>query len=342
MDPEKLRLDLQYWLRQRLVGADEVELPQLQRPEAGGSSETLFLDPIIREYNSERRVHWVLRAQATQFQVYEDPSVERQYRVMQRLGELNAAPVPKMLWYEPDPAVIGTPFFVMERVEGRVPADLYNERGLFTEVTAAVREALWLSAIESLARIHSTNPDDFRFLERGGQGASGLDHEIAHWDSYMRWSGAPIRPIQERARRWLEDHLPAERPTGLAWGDARLGNMVFRDQRCVAVIDWETTSLGGAETDLGWWLFYDWMVSDGFGHARLPGIGDRDQMIRVWQEFAGRPPQALDWHEVFATWRYNLISDRARHLMRTAGSGKAPPPARSLPAERLAALIGAE
>jgi len=125
--------------------------------------------------------------------------------------------------------------------------------------------------------------------------------------------------VLTRARAWLDDYLPAERPTGLAWGDSRLGNMIFRDNKCVAVLDWETASLGGAETDLGWWLYFDWWVTEGTGVSRLDGIGDGPATVAAWERFAGRPAQAMEWHEMFGTYRFAIISERAIALTAAAG-----------------------
>jgi aminoglycoside phosphotransferase (APT) family kinase protein len=339
-DLQKLAQALLPWLHRRIPEAESITLSGIRRSESGGSSETLFLEPLIQEHGRVRREAWVLRIEATVHQIYQDPSVERQYRVMQVLSRSSSVPVPKVLWYESDVSVIGAPFFLMERVEGAIPDALHNSGGFLTQITASQRESIWLSAIQTLASIHTVDIEPFRFLERPSLGDSGLDQEISVWDSYMRWSGAPIRPIQERARQWLFDHLPRERPTGLSWGDARPGNMIFRDNACIAVIDWETVSLAGAETDLGWWLFFDWFVSDGFGVPRLPGLGTREQTLKVWEEFAGRKACNMQWHELFATWRFSLISDRAGHLARQLGLAHAPrTDARSPHAERLLMLL---
>jgi aminoglycoside phosphotransferase (APT) family kinase protein len=328
-NPDELRRVLLPWLRRRLPGASDIDLPQPQQPDAGGSSETFLLDPMIHDGGMQRRAEWVLRIQATSFQVYLDPSVERQFRVLQLLGQSAAAPVPRTLWYEPDPRILGAPFFVMERVAGRSPGNVYHARGLFADATPTARTAMWCSALQAMARIHRADVTCFGFLARAELGATGLEQELAYWDQYARWCGSPLRPVQLQAREWLRAQLPRERGTGLAWGDARPGNMLFRDDQCVAVIDWETVSLAGAETDLGWWLFYDWMVSAGMGTPRLAGLGDRTETIGLWEQFVGRKAQALDWHEVFATWRYSLVSDRARQLMRDHGAADAPPAAAS-------------
>lgn len=339
-DEREVAQGLLPWLRAKIPDADEIVLPEPRRPATGGSSDTLFLEPTIRQQDRIRRVTWVLRIEAEN-QIYQYPSVERQYRVMHSLAAHSPVAVPEVLWYEADPSVIGAAFFLMEHVEGAIPAPLHNSGGFLTQVSAADRESIWLSAIKVMAQIHAAPIGPFGFLDRPELGKTGLDQEMSSWSSYMRWSGAPVRPVQERACRWLYDHLPIHRTPGLAWGDARPGNMIFRDNRCVAVIDWETTSLSGAETDLGWWLFYDWLASDGFGVPRLPGLGGHDDTIRVWQEFAGRKAQDMEWHEVFATWRFSLISDRAKHLARTRGSADAPPlDARSPHADRLAKLLG--
>ncbi|MFA7602583.1 MAG: phosphotransferase family protein [Novosphingobium sp.] len=310
---------LRAWLERRLAPAELLAIPEPVRPDAGGSSDTLFLNPVIRSEGREREARWVLRIEPTARQIYMLPSLERQFRVMEELGRLGTVPVPGVFWHEPDPAVLGAPFFVMARVEGQVPSDFVHSQGLLAELPPARREALWRDAVRTMAAIHAVPAERFRFLDRPEYGTGGLDQEIALWDAYARWSGVPMQPEEERARRWLEDHRPAYQADGLAWGDARIANMMFREERCVAVLDWETVSLAGAESDLGWWMFYDWMMAEGWGVPRLEGIGDGPALVAAWEEYAGRRAENMAWHEVFATWRFGLISDRARFLMRQRG-----------------------
>jgi aminoglycoside phosphotransferase (APT) family kinase protein len=234
---------------------------------------------------------------------------------MKALQDSSDVPVPEMLWFEPDPAVIGAPFFLMRHVDGVLPHSMEHSEGLFPQIPAADREAIWRSGVETLAKLHKVDAGLFPFLWRPALGPTGLDQEIAIWDEYSRWSGAPMKPVQERAWRWLEDHAPDQRPTGLTWGDARLGNMIFRDNICRAVIDWETVGLGGPEMDLAWWNFNEWLYSDGFGIPRLEGVGDAETTIAAWEQFSGRKAQDMEWHDVFATWRFSRIVDRHLGLM---------------------------
>jgi aminoglycoside phosphotransferase (APT) family kinase protein len=300
------------WLSRRMPDATQIELPSMQPVDGGASSETLFLNPVVTRGGERRQYEWVLRIEATRHQVYQDPSVERQFRIMEAVARQRAdVPVPRTLWVEPDPSLLGAPFFVMERVAGAVPHERYHSQGVLFDASPAQREAMWLSGIRTMAAIHALDPTDFAFLGRPELAATGLEQEIAVWDAYLAWADVPDHPVLLRARRWLADHVPARRPSGLAWGDARLGNMIFRDCACVAVLDWETASLGGAETDLGWWLYYDWWIAEGSGMPRLEGVHGREETIRAWEEFAGRRADAIEWYEMFGTYRFAIISERA-------------------------------
>jgi aminoglycoside phosphotransferase (APT) family kinase protein len=227
----------------------------------------------------------------------------------------------------------------MERVPGDFLPHDYHSAGLLTELAPAERQTLWLSALEAMARIHRVPVEPFQGLARPHLGASGLEQEIAFWDRYARWSGIQIYPVHERARRWLDDHMPETRLTGLAWGDARPCNMIFRDRACQAVIDWETVSLAGAETDLAWWLFWDWFITEGWGNPRLAGLGDRESTVKSWEHFVGRKAQDLEWHEVFATLRFSMIIQRSLELMRET-HGDVGTDFAAIIRGRLSALIG--
>lgn len=319
-DPQSLRGAMLAWLGAKLPGA-LIDLPEIEEAKGGHSSETLFLDPVITRAGQEERPRWVLRIQATGHQVYQDPAVEKQVRIMQAVERAGVAPVPKVLWFEPDPAVVGAPFFIMERLDGIVADEYYHSRGLLFDATPAERERMWLSGVEAMAGLHRLDPADAAFLDRPALGPTGLDQEIAAWDGYVTWAGVRHNDTLAKAREWMGRNVPAVRPTAVAWGDARLGNLIFRDQRCVGVLDWETASLGGPESDLGWWVYYDWWITEGLGVPRLEGIGGRDETIRAWEEFSGRKAEAMEWHEVFGTYRFAIISERAIDLANAMGSG---------------------
>jgi aminoglycoside phosphotransferase (APT) family kinase protein len=316
-DEALTRQSLTRWLCAQLPQA-AIEITGYIVPAAGNSSETLLVDVQVTEKSYRRLEKWVVRIQASSFQVYQDPSVAKQFRVMDALSRYTAVPIPRPRWLELDPAPLGAPFFVMDRVEGQVPTRHHGCAWL-VQATPTRRERLWLSAMEALALLHKTDAALVGFLNRPALGPTGLDQEIATWNTFLEWSHIPAHPTLERGQRWLEDHAPVHRPTGLSWGDAQLGNMIFHGSRCVALLDWETVSLAGAEADLAWWLTVDHFYSASMGIARLPGLGDRDATISAWQHFAGRKAHDMEWHEMFAAFRLSAITERAIALSAAAG-----------------------
>jgi aminoglycoside phosphotransferase (APT) family kinase protein len=121
-----------------------------------------------------------------------------------------------------------------------------------------------------------------------------------------------------------------------------LPNILFACGRPSALLDWETASLGGAETDLGWWLFYDRMITEAEGVARLSGIGDAARTVALWETCSGRKALDLEWHVVFAGYRFTLISERARMLAIEAGRLPAGQHGQANPAVRLLERLLAE
>jgi aminoglycoside phosphotransferase (APT) family kinase protein len=317
-DVEQVRSQLRPWFRRALPDADDVLIDLPTTPKSGGSSETFLIDIDIVEGSGQRRERMVVRLEPTVHLIYQRPSLEPQFRTLQVLGEQGRGPVPKTYWYERDPSILGAPFFVMGRVDGKVPDDRYYSGGLFVDSPPAEREAMWCSAIAALASIHLADPDDFGFLAKPELGATPLEQELKLWDTYADWMGCPVTPIQQRAQRWLHDRKPGDMPVGLSWGDARIPNMIFEDGACKAVLDWETVSLCGSECDLGWLLFFDWLVAEGHEMPRLAGVPDRDSTVQMWSRMVGRTPDHLEWAEVFATWRFSMIRDRALHLAKVA------------------------
>jgi aminoglycoside phosphotransferase (APT) family kinase protein len=328
---------LEAWAGRRLPQLAGLRVESLAAPGGGRSSETWL---VRVSWQGRREARWVLRVQAKANQIYQDPSVSRQFRVMRQLEQGAVAPVPRVLWLEEDPGVLGAPFFLMEHVEGRTEANFYHAAGVLFEASAAARERMWLSSLVAMARVHRADPEAFGFLGHGDS-ADAIAQELARWDAYEAWARLPGHRVLPRARAWLERNRPRGAPLGLAWGDARLGNVVFRDDACAALLDWETASLGGAEGDLGWWIYYDHAITEGAGVPRLDGIGGRAATIAAWEDFAGRKAQAMEWHEVFATWRFALISERAVSLAVAAGRRSAEELGDGNPAiRRLVELVG--
>lgn len=324
--PDDLRQRLCDWAKRRLAPLGAVEFGAIVAAQGGASSETWLIDALVGP--DRRPAHWVLRIEPRGHQVYQDPSVARQYRVIGALANDPVLPIPTPIAQEGDPDILGAPFFLMVRAPGMAPPNDYHREGVLAVAAPTEREAMWAQGIALMARLHRLDPAPLAFLTPPGIAPEidGVTQELARWDRYRGWAGIAQLPLYDRSRQWLDDHRPAPHPPGFAWGDARPSNMLFADGRCTALLDWETASLGGAETNLGWWLFYDRMICEAAGAPRLDGIGDADQTVALWEAEAGRKAQAMEWHIAFAGYRFALISERARAL--AIAAGRLPPEAR--------------
>jgi len=313
-DLEVTRLRLRHWLRAKL-GAHDLHVGALQAPSSTGfSSDTLMFDAEWTAEGRARRAALVARLKPTGFTVFPTYDLPLQHRVMQIVGGTDV-PVPRVRWLEEDDSVLGVPFYIMDRVSGRVPTDNppYHAGGWVCDLTPQEREALWWSGLEAMARIHRL---DWRalglgFLDKLPHGASPLEQQLHEYDEYLRWGMDRTRyPLLEQAQSWLRAHRPAEEPVALCWGDSRPGNQIFDGTRCVAVLDWEMVRLGDPVQDLAWWIALDRCFSEGIGVQRLPGFPDRQATVARWEEWVGRPARHLAFYEVLALFKFAAIMAR--------------------------------
>jgi aminoglycoside phosphotransferase (APT) family kinase protein len=306
-DLEATRKVLADWLRDKVgeVGVSELVIPG----GTGYSNETLLFDAGGEGY--------VLRVKPTGYQLFLEADFERQFQIMKLVSETTSVPMPRMLWFEEDPGPLGAPFFVMSKVAGQIPSDnpAYNTEGFLADASVDQRRRLWLSAMDALTTLHrEVRADDVAFLAKPERGATGFDQQWSYWKDSFEWAAqGREQPIAAAGLAWLEANMPADRPTALAWGDARVGNMIFDDFTCKAVLDWEMVSLGGPVADLGWWLFLDRFHAEGYGVTRLEGLGTRAETIEIWQERVG-PATGVEWYEIYAGFKFAVIMIKLSQL----------------------------
>ncbi|MFQ5352864.1 MAG: phosphotransferase family protein, partial [Candidatus Binatia bacterium] len=184
------------------------------------------------------------------------------------------------------------------------------------------RAAMWWDGVRILASIHDLDwrSLDLPFLGAPADAAAALAAQLDYWERYIAWARTEEpQPHIDAALRWLLDNPPASGRTGLCWGDARLPNMLFRDFKVTAVLDWEMAFLGDPEADLAWWLFLDWHHSDGYDIPRLEGIPGRAETIARYQELRGEKVENLFFYDVFAALRFAAIMIRAVENMKKRG-----------------------
>lgn len=312
-DPELTRERLRAWL----PGGPAVGPVSI--PGSGFSTETLIFEASWPD--RDRRL--VARVAGPGHRLYPQARLDVEFQVMRVLGRGADVPVPVVHWYEDDPAILGGPFFVMDHVDGRTPADLpsYHREGWVADLPEEDRARLWWSGVETLWRVHRLDASDLAFADFPGRGASGLERQLDHYEEHLGFFGAEPALARD-ALAWLREHRPPEPSApSLLWGDARLGNMLFAASgRPAAVLDWEMTSLGDPESDLAWYLYLDRHLSEGIGAARLPGLPDREETVARYEKLSGRPVRHLHYYEVFAGFRLMLITARLTRLLRASGT----------------------
>jgi aminoglycoside phosphotransferase (APT) family kinase protein len=319
-DRHQLHDRLVAWLATKVT---DPEISELVVPESNGmSSETLLFDASWKEDGEARAQACAARlrpdpANAPVFPVYD---LERQFRVMRLVAEHSTIPVPRTLWYESDPTAIGSPFFVMERVEGVVPPDImpYPFGSWLSEAAPADQQRLQQSSVRVLAHLHDmdVSADDIGFLELDRPGDSAMRRHVADSRAYYEWVAAEgaRSPLIERTFAWLEDHWPDhEGATVISWGDARIGNMMFRDFEPVAVLDWEMAATGPREVDLAWMIFLHRFLDDLAVALELPGMPNFMRLGDVtgaYESFTGYAPRDMEFYTLYAALRHAIVMSR--------------------------------
>ncbi|MFB4306151.1 phosphotransferase family protein [Actinomadura sp. GTD37] len=317
-DPEITRSALAGWLDRHLPG---VRIPHVETPETSGfSNETLMFDAEWTGGGRPRRERLVARVAPAKYQIFPEPRFAEEYRLMRVLHERTAIPVPPIRWYEPSPDVLGSPFFVMGRVGGRVPTDMppYHMDGWVTEVAPDERAAMWWSTLEIIASLHRLDVRELGlgFLDQPKWGATGLGQRLGYYEHYLHWAYKGPQETALKALEWLKANRPAEPDEPVAlWGDARIGNVIFRAGAPAAVLDWETATLGAPEEDLAWFLFLDRHHSEGVGAARLDGFPPHAETVARYAELLGRPMRHMAYYEILSGFKFAVVMARIGQAM---------------------------
>ncbi|MGZ3217136.1 phosphotransferase family protein [Paracoccus sp. T5] len=321
------------WLRGQF-GTDRHTL----QPIAGGQSNpTCMLDVAGRRM--------VLRTQPLGPILKGAHAIDREYRVLQALTDTDV-PVPRPILYCADETIIGRPFYLMERLEGRV----FHDAAL-PGMAPAERGAVYAEMARVMARLHALDPAEVG-LGDYGRPQGYYPRQIARWG--RQWRESPLmaeRPIAAlpALEAWLTAHLPrTEERASITHGDFRMGNLIFAPDapRVIGILDWELSTLGPALADLGFCCMAWRTGHEEFGGIRgldlaAAGIPGREEFFEEYQRNALPGPPLQPFHEAFALFRFAAIfvgiADRA-----AAGSAAGEDAARLGPLAAVFATRGLE
>jgi aminoglycoside phosphotransferase (APT) family kinase protein len=237
------------------------------------------------------------------------PSAHDVLREARLLRALERTPVrvPKVLAVCDDPAVIGAPFYVMERVEGEV----ITERLPRSLAAPDERQRIADQLIDALVELHAVDWIDAG-LEGFGKPTGYLERQLRRFGGLWEHNRTRDLPEVEQLGAWLAEHIPSSPPATVVHGDYRLGNTMFaseRPARLIAIFDWEMATIGDPLADLGYLVMHWTEPGDPQSKftlhtvTREPGFPTRQELVARYEQRSGRSMGALDWYVTLALWK---------------------------------------
>ena len=284
------------WLRS-YVGFDE--LPEVMQFRSGASNLTYLLKYPGREL--------VLRRPPVGMKAASAHDMKREFLIQSRLQPVYPL-VPSMIALCDDHSVIGSDFYVMDRVVG----DIFR-RDIPESVTAADLSMMADSLINGLVQLHAV---DATILAELNKGEGYVQRQVEGWSKRYRNALTDDVPNGEKVMAWLDANQPADVDSCVIHGDWRIDNVVFdlQQARIVGVLDWELATVGDPLMDLGSALAY-WVDRDdepAFASLRrqpshLPGMPTREEFVARYLQLSGRACADFTFYEVFGLFRLAVI-----------------------------------
>ena len=307
---------LERWMRDHLDGFRGPLAAE--RFEGGQSNPTYKLVAATGTYVLRRRPFGDLLPSAH--------AVDREYRVMRALAH-TAVPVPRVYTLCEDDAIVGSTFYVMEFLDGRV---FWDQR--LPGLTPAERRAVFDSMNAVIAALHSVS---YIAVALGEFGRSGnyMARQLRRWSMQYKASATESQPAMDSLIEWLQRHLPPEGEVRIVHGDYRMDNLIFHktEPRVIGVLDWELSTIGDPLADFAYHAM-SWRVTPelfrglaGIDFAGL-GIPREEEYVANYCRRTGCGPIAdWDFYIVYSLFRLAAIMQgiAKRAIIGTAASQEA-------------------
>lgn len=288
------------WLREAIPGfGTTLNIKQFQ----GGQSNPTFL----LMANSGQ---YVMRKKPPGKTLPSAHMVEREYKAMRALGEHTDVPVPNVRVLCEDADVIGTPFYVMDYLDGRIIT-----HSALRDLNCHDRLPAYHSAIDTLAALHSVDVNTVG-LGDYGRPEGYVARQVARWSKQYLASKTDELPAMDKLMAWLPENIPAADETAIAHGDYRFGNLMLAPDKpeVIGILDWELSTLGHPLADLAYFCLPYYLPSDMEGMRGLQGedleaLGIPDEQATIARYCAQTGRDGIDdWHVFLAFSLFRLAA----------------------------------
>jgi aminoglycoside phosphotransferase (APT) family kinase protein len=306
---------LRAYLESQLGPTEEFEV---ERHREGHSNETLFVQWADRDFAVRRPPPGETADKAH--------DVLREYRVVDALRD-GPVPLPKTVLACDDHGVIGSDFYVMERLDGDVVRDEEPDRFATPDKRRRVGEEL----VDGLAAVHQVDHEAVG-LEEFGYPEGFTERQVKRWSEQFTWAFSKTAderevPVIYDVMEWLTENAPEDHPHTLVHGDYKLDNVMYGpgdDPELVGVFDWEMSTLGDPLTDLGWLLSF-WRdpkdpapAAPGMGTQIMEreGYPTRRELVHRYEERTGIEYENDRFYRALAVYKLAALGEMffARYL----------------------------
>jgi len=286
------------------VGPSDVEVEQFP----GGHSNLTYL---VRARGHE----YVLRRPPFGNTVKTAHDMGREVRMLTRLAPFYAK-TPRVVASSDDPAVLGAPFYLMQRLRGTI---LRRALPAGVELGPDLTRALGLAVVDGLAELHAIDVAAHGLLDLGKPDGY-VERQVRGWSE--RYVGAQTDDIPDMpaAAEWFAKNIPSSPPPTVLHNDWKYDNLVLDPQdltRIIGVLDWEMSTLGDPLTDLATTLAYwiepgddDVLKAFAFGPTYLPGSPTRRELLARYAERTGRDVSNMKFYYAFALFKNAVVAQQ--------------------------------
>jgi len=241
--------------------AEELTITSIWKNLEGWSMETFSLGLSYRKDGNPVEREIIIRKEPVSGLL--DPyDISIEYRVLTALKDTGIA-IPETYWHEPDPEIMGLPFYAMEKVDGEV--HFFSRSAMFDSNWRLIpddeeRLSLGEDFVRNLGLIHNVDwkARGLDFLGDPGPGVGSAKQQVEHWEEIIERAGFRKKPVVAYGVNWLKDNLPECDRVCLVHGDYRTGNYIARNKHIAAILDWEMVHLGDPIEDISYVVSSVW------------------------------------------------------------------------------------